>query len=165
MLGCGNSKFSEEMFEDGYQNVNNVDISFTVIKQMQDYYKEKIPQMTFKQMDARSLQFEDGTFDAIIDKACFDSILCGDGSGPNSEAMLNEVHRVLSPNGVYICITYGVPENRLGYFNKKEYDWTVFTQKAAKPTISTSTVISAGEKDDNKNFHFIYIMRKAPKKD
>ena len=55
MLGCGNSKFSEEMFEDGYQNINNVDISFTVIKQMQDYYKEKIPQMTYKQMDARSL--------------------------------------------------------------------------------------------------------------
>ena len=121
--------------------------------------------MSFKQMDAKSLQFEDGSMDAIIDKACFDSILCGEGSGPNSEAMLNEVHRVLSPNGVYICITYGVPENRLGYFNKKDYDWTVFTQKAAKPTISTSTVISAGEKDDNKNFHFIYIMRKAPKKD
>ena len=116
-------------------------------------------------MDSRSLQFEEGTFDAIIDKACFDAILCGDGSGPNSEQMLNEIHRVLSPNGVYICVTYGVPENRLGYFNKKEYDWTVFTQKVAKPTISTSSVISAGEKDDNKNFHFIYIMRKAPKKE
>ena len=79
--------------------------------------------------------------------------------------MLNEIHRILSPNGVYICITYGVPENRLGYFNKKDYDWTVFTQKVAKPTISTSTVISAGEKDDNKNFHFVYIMRKTPKKE
>ena len=82
--------------------------------------------------------------------------------------MLNEVHRVLSPNGVYICITYGVPENRLGYFNKKEFDWTVFTQKAAKPTISTSSVITAGEKidkDDGRNFHYIYIMRKSPPKD
>ena len=163
MLGCGNSKMSEEMFEDGYRNITNVDISFTVIKQMQELYKEKYPEMLFKQMDARNLQFEDGTYDAIIDKACFDSILCGDGSGPNSEAMLNHVHRVLSPEGVYICITYGVPENRVNYFNKKEYEWTVFTQKAAKPTISTSTVISAGEKDDNKNFHFIYIMRKPQK--
>ena len=48
MLGCGNSKMSEDMFEDGYQNITNVDISFTVIKQMQEYYKEKIPQMNFK---------------------------------------------------------------------------------------------------------------------
>lgn len=141
VLGCGNSKLSEDMFEDGYQHINNVDISFTVIKQMQEYYKEKIPQLAFKQMDARSLQYQDGTFDAIIDKACFDAILCGDNSGPNSEATLNEIHRVLSPNGVYICITYGVPENRLQYFTKKDYEWSVFTQKVAKPTISTSTVI------------------------
>ena len=28
------------MFEDGYQQITNVDISFTVIKQMQEYYKE-----------------------------------------------------------------------------------------------------------------------------
>ena len=132
---------------------------------MQEYYKEKIPQMIFKQMDARSLQFEDGIYDAVVDKACFDATLCGDNSGPNSEAMLNEIHRVLSPNGVYICITYGVPENRLGYFNKKEYDWTVFTQKVAKPTISTSYVITEGNKDDNKNYHFVYIMRKQPKKE
>ena len=116
--------------------------------------------MTFKQMDARSLQFQDGSMDAVIDKACFDAILCGDNSGPNGDAFLNEVHRVLSPNGVYISVTYGVPENRLPYFSKKDFDWTVFTQKVAKPTISTSVVVAEGEKDDNKNFHFIYIMRK-----
>ena len=165
MLGCGNSKMSEDMFEDGYQHITNVDISFTVIKQMQEYYKEKIPQLTFKQMDARSLQSQPGVFDAVIDKACFDANLCGDNSGPNSKAMLDEIHRVISPNGVYICITYGVPENRLPYFSNKDYNWTIFTQKVAKPTISTSTVISAGEKDDNKNFHFIYIMRKSPPKE
>ena len=116
-------------------------------------------------MDVRQLQFEDGCFDAVIDKACFDATLCGDNSGPNSESMLNEIHRVLSPTGVYICITYGVPENRLSYFNKSTYEWTVFTQKVAKPTISTSTVVAAGEKDDNKNFHFIYVMWKSQKKE
>ena len=59
-------------------------------------------------------------FDAVIDKACFDAMLCGENTGPNSEAMLNEIHRVLSPNGVYICITY---------VGKKDYNWIVFTQK------------------------------------
>ena len=132
---------------------------------MAEYYKEKIPQLSYKQMDARNLQYQKGTMDAVIDKACFDAILCGDNSGPNSELMLQQIHDVLSPNGVYICITYGVPENRLPYFSKKEFEWTVFTQKVAKPTISTSTVISAGEKADDKNFHFIYIMRKSPPKD
>jgi EEF1A lysine methyltransferase 4 len=73
------------MYEDGYQHLTNIDISFTVIKQMQEMYKEKIPNLAFKQMDVRSLQYDDGTFDAVIDKGTFDSILCGDGSGPNAD--------------------------------------------------------------------------------
>lgn len=104
------------MYEDGYQHITNIDISFTVIKQMQEMYKEKIPNLPFKQMDVRSLQYDDGTFDAVIDKGTFDSILCGDGSGPNADQMLNEIYRTLSPTGVYICISYGLPEQRMGYF-------------------------------------------------
>jgi ubiquinone/menaquinone biosynthesis C-methylase UbiE len=111
-------------------------------------------------MDVRSMtNFEDGTFDAVIDKGTFDSILCGDGSGPNAEQTLNEIHRVLSPNGVYICVSYGVKESRLAYFNKSHYDWVALHHMVAKPTISTSTVVSKEEKDE-KNFHWIYVMKK-----
>ena len=107
---------SEEMYEEEYEHIINIDISFTVIKQMTELYKEKCPNMVFKHMDVRSLQFDEGTFDCVIDKGTFDSILCGDGSGPNSEQMLSEIYRVLSPNGVYICISYGVPDQREHYF-------------------------------------------------
>ena len=31
-IGCGNSRLAEEMYEDGYQHLTNIDISFTVIK-------------------------------------------------------------------------------------------------------------------------------------
>ena len=49
---------------------------------MQEYYKEKIgyQSLSFKQMDVKSLQYEDNSFDVCIDKACFDSILCGENS-------------------------------------------------------------------------------------
>ncbi len=56
-IGCGNSRLAEEMYEDGYQHLTNIDISFTVIKQMQEMYKEKIPNLAFKQMDVRSIQY------------------------------------------------------------------------------------------------------------
>ena len=129
---------SEEMYEDDYKHITNIDISNTCVKQMTELYREKYPELAYKQMDVRSMQFEDGQFDAVIDKGTFDSILCGDGSGPNAEQALNEIHRVLSANGVYICISYGVKESRMSYFHKKEYDWTVLHHMVAKPTISTS---------------------------
>ena len=75
---------------------------------MTEAYKERFPTLVYKQMDCRQLQYGDGSFDAVIDKGTFDSILCGDGSGPNAAQMLAEIHRVLAPNGVYICVSYGV---------------------------------------------------------
>ena len=85
---------------------------------MSEYYYDKFPTLDFKVMDVRNMdQIEDGTYDAVIDKACFDAVLCGDNSRPNSSVMLNEVHRVLKSTGVYICVSYGLPNNRLSYFN------------------------------------------------
>ena len=36
MLGCGNSKLSEQMYDDGYLNLVNIDISESVINQMKE---------------------------------------------------------------------------------------------------------------------------------
>ena len=150
---------SEEMYEEGYHHISNIDISFTVVKQMTELYKDRYSTLVYKQMDVRQLQYQDATFDAVIDKGTFDSILCGDGSGPNAAQMLAEIHRVLSPNGVYICVSYGVNDQRIRYFQNSDFDWTVSHHLVAKPTISTSSVVSAQQQDD-RNFHWVYIMRK-----
>lgn len=34
-LGCGNAEFSENMYDDGYKNIYNIDISKNVINNMQ----------------------------------------------------------------------------------------------------------------------------------
>lgn len=147
------------MADDGYAHIRNIDLSQVVVKQMQDSCKDKYPSMIFEQMDCRSMAYDDNSFEAVIDKGTFDSILCGDGSGPYAEQMLSEIHRVLSANGVYICISYGTRDNRLKYFQKSEFTWTVFHHMVAKPTISTSSVVRE-EKNEDRNFHWVYVMRK-----
>ena len=161
-IGCGNSKLSEDLYEDGYNNLTSVDISGIVIGQMQEYYKEKIPSIKFEKGDIRDMRplfNEDELFDVVLDKGTLDSILCGDSSGPNTDKALKEIYRVLKPNGVYICMTYGLPDQRLEIFKRPEFRWSPIIHKVTKTTISTQQVVAAEDKND-KNFHYIYILKK-----
>ncbi|MCD7457026.1 hypothetical protein HAX54_033921 [Datura stramonium] len=113
IVGCGNSAFSEGMVDDGYEDVVNIDISSVVIEAMQKKYSGR-PQLKYMKMDTRYMSsFEDGSFDAVVDKGTLDSILCGESSQKNAAKMLTEVGRVLKDKGVYILITYGTPIYRL----------------------------------------------------
>ena len=76
---------------------------------MSEKYKEKGPNFKYIQMDVRAMEFAENSFDAVIDKGTFDSVICGEGSNTNASKMLTEVYRVLSPNGVYIMISFGNP--------------------------------------------------------
>jgi len=83
-VGAGNSRMSDEMFDEGYQIITNIDISQVVIKQMQEKYKEKGPDFKYLHMDVRAMDFEAGSFDSVIDKGTLDSILCGESSTTNA---------------------------------------------------------------------------------
>ena len=78
-LGCGNSEFSENMYDDGYTNIKNIDISQSVISQMSERCKNR-PKMTYEVMDVRDIKYENNFFDLAIDKSTIDALLCGDDS-------------------------------------------------------------------------------------
>ena len=86
---------------------------------------------------------------------------CGEGSVTNAHKALSEISRVLSTKGVYICVSYGIPEHRLQYLNKPEFGWDVLNPvNVYKPTISTSISLSNEDKD-SPNYHYIYICKKV----
>ncbi|KAF8449172.1 S-adenosyl-L-methionine-dependent methyltransferase [Boletus edulis BED1] len=120
VLGCGNSKFSEDMWEDGYRNIVNIDYSPVVIEQMRARHADSRPDMEWHEMDVRSLSFEDASFDVAIDKGTMDAMMTSSTSvwDPPEDiikdctAEVSEVLRVLRPSGTFLYITFGQPHFR-----------------------------------------------------
>ncbi|RLN52396.1 hypothetical protein BBJ29_001061 [Phytophthora kernoviae] len=159
MAGAGNSRLSEEMVNDGYQKIMNVDVSEIVIKQMSSKYEDRVEQLQWQKMNMCSLDFADETYDSVVDKGTMDSILCGEGSTANVAKMCQEIHRVLKPNGVYFIVSYGVPDNRLSYLENKELQWKVTVHTVPKPTVSAVQVSEA----DANAVHYLYVCQKGVK--
>jgi len=106
-------------------------------------------------MDVLKLPFNEGAFEAVIDKGTMDSILCGEGSTKNVAVMCKHISRVLKPGGAYIVVSYGQPDYRMNYFDKPEYNWTVLpVQNVNKPCVS------AVADPDPANVHYVYVMQK-----
>ncbi|KAF9531682.1 S-adenosyl-L-methionine-dependent methyltransferase [Crepidotus variabilis] len=127
MLGCGNSRLSEDMWEDGYRNITNVDYSNVVIEQMKQRHGVLRPEMDWQEMDVRNLTFEEGTFDVAIDKGTMDAMMTAkvDVWDPPQEVVNNcnqevaETLRVLGPQGIFIYLTFGQPHFRRRYLQRQ----------------------------------------------
>lgn len=77
MVGCGNSKLSEEMSNDGYRVITNIDIAGSVIEKMKNHYSIRYPLQQFLVVDATNMAYRDNSFDLCIDKGTFDALACG----------------------------------------------------------------------------------------
>ncbi|KAI5124280.1 hypothetical protein M0805_005127 [Coniferiporia weirii] len=129
MLGCGNSTLSEEMYDNGYHNIVNIDYSSVVIKQMKEKNQEARPAMEWRQMDVRRLTFGDSEFDVAIDKGTMDAMMTskGDVWDPPEQVIkdctmeVNEVVRVLkNQSGVFLYITFGQPHFRRRFLTRPD---------------------------------------------
>ena len=90
IAGCGNSHMIENMADDGYEKLLGLDISRVVISQMNTRCTD-YEQIEFKQGNILDTNLPMKSFDAIIDKALFDSILCVPGGDISIYILRNEV--------------------------------------------------------------------------
>lgn len=149
-LGCGNSEFSENMYDDGYKNIKNIDISQNVITAMKNRNKDRTG-MTYEVMDARDIKYEDNTFDLVVDKSTIDALLCGDDAFINVAKMIKEVQRVLKVGGYYMIISYGVPNYRVLHLKRKFEKFKVEIMKIEKDFV---------EEEEYDKYHYIYLCQK-----
>jgi len=126
MLGCGNSKLSEEMYDDGYTNIVNVDYSGVVIDQMSSRHSTKRPNMEWHEGDVRQLTFDAESFDVAIDKGTMDAMMTskGDVWDPPQQVIedctkeVDEAIRVLKPSGMFLYLTFGQPHFRRRFLTR-----------------------------------------------
>ena len=97
-------------------------------------------------MNSCSLGHPDASFDAVIDKAMLDSLLCGEASTANAGRYVSEVARVLKPGGTFIIVSFGTPENRLSYL-EGDYGWQVTVHSIPKPTVNTAGLPEVNSSD------------------
>ena len=74
-----------------------------------------------------AIHLDVGKFDVIIDKACLDATLCSSDKNPNptSQKVIHNIYESLEHEGIYICISYAPPDERLSYF--KAHKWQILT--------------------------------------
>lgn len=113
IVGCGNSKLSENMYNDNFQNITNIDISEIVIEKMNNIKKIKqMDNMKYLEMDATRMNFENNYFDFVIDKGTLDALTCSKDFEISTK-LIQEMHRVTKINGFYSIISHSSPEIRL----------------------------------------------------
>uniref|UniRef100_A0A1I8MCI7 eEF1A lysine and N-terminal methyltransferase homolog n=1 Tax=Musca domestica TaxID=7370 RepID=A0A1I8MCI7_MUSDO len=107
MVGCGNSKLSMDMYDSGFKDVTNIDISDVAIKKMQEINARNRSDMKFLQMDATNMSFDNEQFSVALDKGTLDALFVDDSESTQKtvEAYFKEIGRVLRNGGRYVCIT------------------------------------------------------------
>jgi ubiquinone/menaquinone biosynthesis C-methylase UbiE len=83
-------------------------------------------------MDALNLNFKEGIFDIVFDKATLDSLTTTENSLKQTATYMNEVYRVLKANGHFICVSSVAPDARLDHFRHKGLNWDIKYVKIRK---------------------------------
>ena len=115
MVGCGNSKMSEEMARDGYPLIDNMDVSPIALSKMREMYEAEFSGFEFTTMDATKMNYRDNSFELCIDKGTFDALACG----PDRSVICNLMQEMLRvASNAVVVISSGTPDRRMKYFNE-----------------------------------------------
>ena len=68
---------------------------------------------------------------------------------------MQNIYKVLKNGGVYMLVSYGMPDARIGYLKNKFLNWNIEHAKIAKVPLDQFTTIELSQ------YHYIYICTKA----
>lgn len=107
VIGCGNSDFSSQLYDNCYHNITNVDFSDLVINEMRNKNRNRT-NMSWLAADMTNMNdISHLSFNHVFDKGALDALLSENKVEILAKAtqMFNEIDRVLTCNGTYMCIS------------------------------------------------------------
>ena len=122
IVGCGNSSFSADIYDEGFENITNIDFSGVVIDKMKHLNSSRT-NMKWVEMDMTKMTFLNETFDIVLDKAAMDALVVDEGDvwDPKDEVidsvdrMCQCVRNVLTSSGIFLQISFAQPHFRTKY--------------------------------------------------
>ncbi|XP_072330194.1 EEF1A lysine methyltransferase 4 isoform X1 [Scyliorhinus torazame] len=160
ILGCGNSSMSYDMFMSGYRSITNIDFSAICIEKMASKYAS-CPGMEWKVMDAKTLEFENESFDVVLEKGTLDAMMVDETDPWNVsqetkeiiDQILKEISRILRKGGRFISITFAQPHFRKQLYAKRDYKWSIKHQTYGTDfhyhfyTMTKGEILSSGDQE------------------
>lgn len=173
IVGCGNSSFSADIYDDGFHNITNIDFASSVIERMSLLHKETRPGMDWVVMDMTNLSFPDGAFDVVLDKAAMDAMVVDEGDVwdpeqaviDSADAMCQSISRVMKSDSKFLQISFAQPHFRTKYLMGHRADGTQTSPYEASKghskrynwDLDCSTIDSEGGCLNS----FLYVMTRA----
>ncbi|KAF1776775.1 S-adenosyl-L-methionine-dependent methyltransferase [Phytophthora cactorum] len=166
IAGTGTSRLPAEMALDGYSDVVAMDYAANVIQKMQTRSKENDWGVRFVEADLTQMKgWESNSVDCVIDKGCLDAMLLKpetDAVGTNwkivtpdssddlsdAKSSMQQLARVLRPDGLLFFLTFGSPSNRVNMFdwvssdNEDFMEWEILQCLEMSPTNTQHTFVT-----------------------
>lgn len=106
-------------------------------------------------------EFEDNSFDVVIDKSTIDALLCGESSFIMTAKMMKEIQRIMKVGGVYIAISYGDPDSRQFHFEREFLSWDIKLYKMFYNEKDVKKEEGKTESEDaDPKIHYVYVCTK-----
>ena len=127
-VGCGTSKFAEDLFYEGIKNVINIDFSESAIRLLEEHFEEQQIVSKCMKMDVLDMkEFKDEEFNIVFDKALLDSILCGENALDTVKIMLK--HPFLYTLILFAFLQNALPKDELPIQNSLYLQHFLFLHK------------------------------------
>jgi SAM-dependent methyltransferase len=121
VVGVGRSNIIDTLYQRGFRDITAIDISPTIVNEMQKFHA-KLTGVEFIVMDMREMtRLANGLFTLIIDKGGLDALFCGEDFKTSSQRAIQEIHRVLVNNGLFVSFSHAPFLARVPYMRVADF--------------------------------------------